>query len=257
MNRRNPKMIAGLLVMGALVVTLAARAATITSDLAGWWLFDETYGITANDSSGNANNGLISGAALFTSDVTRGYVLSFDGISGQANIPYNQVLEPAAGTVTIWVKPTLATVGDVVQHGTDSLARCQRTGTWYAYGLRIQKNGAPVAIFANDKPKTCSRQPQILVTGPASSAPLNKWTNLAMRWDGVGTLSLFVNGKKAGSTRYSPTPGTGLSYHGNFPVQVGAGLVGTDLEYAGMVDDLRVYSSALSDAEIKSIYLGQ
>ena len=171
-------------------------------------------------------------------------------------IPYNQQLEPAQGTVSVWVKPTLASWGIVVQHQTDKLLRCPTQYGGAAYDIRISSTGVPIADFANDDPKTCSKSPQTMLAGPANAAPLNKWTNLVARWDGIGTLSLFANGKLVAKSSYNPNPTYGLSYHGNAPVVIGT-QPGGNQSYYGFVSDLRVYSRALSDTEISNIYLNQ
>ena len=243
--------------LAIMAAVLVAHATIITDGLVGRWIFNEASGITAGDSSGFADNGMLSGATLFTSDSQRGQVLSITGISGMVGIPYNQRLEPAQGTISVWVKPTLASWGIVVQHQTDKLLRC--SGSQFggsAYDIRISNTGAAMADFANDDPKTCTRSPQAMLSSSANSAPLNKWTHITTRWDGIGTLSLFVNGKLAAKSAYSPNPTYGLSYHGTAPVVVGT-LPGGNQSYYGFVSDLRIYSRALSDTEIANIYLNQ
>ncbi len=240
----------------ALVVTLAAQA-TLTSGIVGWWHFNDGSGITAQDSSGLGNNGTLQGSAFFTTDPQRGGVLNVYGPSGEVDVPFSTSLEPAIGTVMVWVQPTLAQTADIVRHTTDLLIRSNVSGTYYAYCLRVQGNGSPVAIISNDYPK--SKFPQTLISGPANRARLNRWTHLAMRWDG-STLSLFANGRLVASTGYSPTPTTGLSYHGTAPLKVAAAIYdfgNGNLEYQGNLSDLRIYSRALTDTEIYNVYKGQ
>jgi hypothetical protein len=239
----------------ALAVAFSVQAA-ITSGLAGRWIFDDGSGITANDSSGFGNNGTLAGSAMFiTNDPDRGSVLNIYDFSGEVDFPYTPALEPATGTISIWVKPTVAQLADVVHVNTDLLIRCNMSGNFYAYNLRLDNKGRPYAIIANDSPKTCSRSPQITIFGSPNQVPLNQWTHLAMRWDG-STLSLFANGKRVGATRYDGNPTEGLSYHGTYPVKVAAAMwdqTNGFLEYTGAVSDFRIYSRALSDSEISDI----
>ena len=245
---------------GAGLVTVLAVAfsvqAAITSGLAGRWIFRDGSGITANDSSGFGNNGTLAGSALFvTNDPDRGSVLNIYGPSGEVDFPYTPALEPAVGTISIWVKPTVAQLADIVHVNTDLLVRCNTSGMFYAFNLRVDDSGRPYAMIANDSPKTCSRSPQITIFGSPSQVQLNQWTHLAMRWDG-STLSLFANGKRTAATGYDPNPTEGLSYHGTAPLKVGAAMYGYTegfLEYTGAVSDLRIYSRALSDSEITDI----
>ncbi len=257
MNRRKAALvIGGMILLVALAVTLAAQA-TVVSGIAGRWLFNDGSGITALDSSGLGNNGTLQGSAFFTTDPQRGAVLEVYGPSGEVDFPFTTTLEPAIGTITVWVKPTLAQTADIVRQTTDLLVRSNQPGTFYAYALRVTSKGNAVAIIANDDPKTNGKYPQIVVQGP-SKVKLNQWTHLAMRWDG-STLSLFINGKFAGSSPYSAVPNLGLSYHGTAPVKVGAAIwdFGNGyLEFGGRLSDLRMYSRALGDTEISNVYAG-
>ena len=246
---------AGVGLVTALAVGLSVQAA-ITSGLAGRWIFNDGNGITANDSSGLGNNGTLVGSAYFvTNDPDRGSVLNVNGVSGEVDFPYSPALEPAIGTISVWVKPTVAQTADVVRVNTDFLARCNMGGTFYAYNLRVDNKGRPYAIIANDSPRSCSKKPQVVLSGSPNQVQLNKWTHLAMRWDG-STLSLFANGKRVGATSYDANPKTGLSYHGTDSLKVAAAIWDfTDgyLEYTGALSDLRIFSRALSDSEINDI----
>jgi hypothetical protein len=62
-----PGSVKKMLKMGLIAATVVGGAvvahATITSGLAGEWKFTDGYGITAPDSSGLGNAGMLSGAA--------------------------------------------------------------------------------------------------------------------------------------------------------------------------------------------------
>ena len=256
MKRKTALVAATAITMG-LVFAMAAPA-QVTSGLVSRWIFDQTYGITAMDSVGG-HDGTLVGSAQFVADPQRGNVLNVSGVSGAVQFPLTEDLTPETGTVSIWVNTTGKQNADVVRLNTDMLVRCNLVGTYYAYNLRITDKGSAVAIISNDNPKTCGRQPQLVVKGPGNQVKLNQWNHLVMRWDGT-SVSLFVNGKLASSARYSPTPGTGLSFHGNSPLAVAAAIWDFNdgyLEYNGNVSDLRVYSRALADSEITNIFQGQ
>lgn len=256
MSARKIAILGGAVLVAALAVALSVQAA-ITSGLAGWWLFNEASGITANDSSEAGINGTLVGSAMFTNDPDLGNVLDIYGPSGEVDYPYSKALEPATGTISIWVNPSVAQLADIVHLNTDMLVRCGYGGTWYAYDLRIDDKGRPYAIIANDSGKNCGKKPQIVVSGSGRQVRVNQWTNLVMRWDG-STLSLFVNGKLAKATAYDANPDTGLSYHGTSPLTVGSGIWDFNngyLEYTGELSDLRIYSRALTDSEIQDIAL--
>jgi hypothetical protein len=260
MSRTGKSVLAGLFMVAVLIGAMAAHADIITSGLIGRWSFDEGYGITAADSSGAGLDGTVEGAAHLTiGDAERGNVLTVSGTSGRVTYPFSSTLEPAAGTIAVWVKPSLAKTADVVRKNTDLLYRSNETGMFYAYCLRVTERGEPVAILANDSAQRGRPVPQTVATGRARTVPVEEWTHLAMTWDGTGTLALFVNGKQAKAVKYYPNPTYGLSYHGNFPLEVASAIWTFNdghLEYSGSVSDLRMYSRALTSAEIASIASG-
>jgi hypothetical protein len=257
MKSKKSLMLLGAALALGFSITPAAHAQNPMPDPAGRWAFDEPSGIAANDSTEFGNTGYLSGAALLGfNDLQKGSVLSISGISGNVTIPYSSRYNPAAGTVSVWVKPTLATTADIVFTTTNNLVRCDYQGVWYAYGLRVTNTGSVVGIIGNDNPKNCQKAPQILANSPSRKVALNTWTHIAMSWDGIGTLTVYANGKKAGSASYSPNPNTGLSYSGINPLMVSASRA-SSLEFVGQIRDLRVYEQALSDEEIGQIYQGQ
>jgi hypothetical protein len=238
---------------------IAAVGSEVPSGLVGWWLFDDGYGITAADTSGGDDNGTLQGAAVFANDSQMGNVLDIDGVSGQVDMAFSANLEPAIGTVSIWVNPSQAQNADVVTQTTNLLLRVNQSGTFDAYSLGITNTGEAVAILANDNPKTYAKTPQIVVTSAANTVNLNQWTNLVMRWNG-NNLALFINGVKIATAAYDAELLTGLSYHGTAPLKVAAtalDLSGNTLAYSGELSDLRIYSIAMTDAEILQLYSGQ
>ena len=246
---------------GSLGIALTARAAgtPITQGIVGWWLFNQTNGLVAVDSSGSyddgiENDGTLTGAAVFTGDATRDQVLNVYNISGEVDMPVSPVFQPVTGTISVWVKPTLSEVADVVREDTTSLVRCNISETVYAYDIRIESNGAPQAVIANDNPKTCNKTNSIIASGAKNTVKPNVWTHLAMVWNGSDVL-IYANGVQAGSAAYSPNPTLGLSYTPDQPVKVAAPLpqLSGTYEYEGDVSDLRIYSRALSATEIKDI----
>ena len=255
MNLRSGKNILKMSLVAATVMAGALVAhATITAGLAGEWKFVDGYGITAPDSSGLGNTGTLSGAAYFVTDPVRGQVLNINGVSGEMDVPYSASLTPVSGTISVWVKPTQSQLADVIRMDTDMLVACNRTGTFYAYDLRIDSKGTPIAILANDDPKTCGKSPQTVLSGSANQVKPNQWTHLAMSW-GSGTAIIYANGRQVGATAYTPDA-TGLSYHGGYPLKAAAAIwdFGTGyLEYVGKVSDVRIYSRALSSTEIAQI----
>src|SRR5262249_19987394 len=83
---------------------LVMNTPVVPTDYIGYWTLDETNGTTANDSSGNGNNGSVNGAAWSSSGKVNG-CLSFTGTGN-----YVQVLNTVSNdlSVSFWVKTTQA-----------------------------------------------------------------------------------------------------------------------------------------------------
>jgi len=80
----------------------ASIGRVVGDQIIGEWLFDEGSGTTARDTSGNGNDGTISGAT-WTSGIN-GNALSFNG-AAQVSLGSSAALNPANFTITAWVKP--------------------------------------------------------------------------------------------------------------------------------------------------------
>ena len=131
--KANKQLIVVVTLVIALAIAIGAHATIITSGLVGRWIFNEGSGIVANDSSGNANNGtLINSAYFITNDPQRGNVLNVNGAYGEVAMPPTATLQPATGTVSVWVKPTVAQTADIVHLDTDLLIQCKSR----AHGMR-------------------------------------------------------------------------------------------------------------------------
>ena len=248
----------GALAIIAFVLAFAAgglkAADLVVSGLVGLWELNDGSGVLAADSSGLGDNGYLVGSAYFANDPQMGQVLEIAGPSGAMIVPHSPTLEPAKGTIMIWVKPSRTQVSEIVSKNTSRLVRRGQDYGAYAYDLRITKAGAPVAIITNDDP--AAEYPWTYLEGPKGKVKKNHWTHLAMRWDG-NNLSIFVNGQQVASKPYVPVPGAGLSYFGNNDLKLGAAIWDFGdgwLEYSGDLSDFRFYGRALTDAEILGAY---
>ena len=76
-----------------------------------------------------------------------------------------------------------------------------------------------------------------------ATLPTNTWTHLAATFDGT-TLRLYVNGAQVSSVAK-----TGSIVTSTNPLQIGGDNIYGQY-FAGLIDDVRVYNSALSQSEI-------
>jgi hypothetical protein len=187
--------------------------------------FDEGLGSSAADASGNGNTGAIGSASWITTGKF-GNALSFNGTNARVTVGDSASLDlTTAMTLEAWVYPT-ATSGwrDVIYKGPNDI-----------YYLEGRSPGGPPATggtFASPLYGT-------------AALPVNAWSHLAATYDGT-TLRLYVNGVQVASR-----PQTG-------PIATSAGAltIGGDVLYgqhfAGRIDEVRIYDTALSASEIES-----
>ena len=205
-------------------------ACATPANLAGAWGFDETSGPTTADASGNNNTGTIAGATRVTSG-RYGSALSFDGVNDIVNVADSASLDLTnRATLEAWVNPS-------------ALGSAWRTAV-----LKEQPGQLVYALYANNdfsRPAghlfTTS---DLAATGTAPLA-LNTWTHMAMTWDGT-TQRLFLNGVQVASQAVG---GTLVNSAG--ALRFGGNNVWSEW-FAGTLDEIRVYSRALSQSEIQT-----
>ncbi|HZF18150.1 MAG TPA: LamG-like jellyroll fold domain-containing protein [Burkholderiales bacterium] len=208
-------------------VTSATTSAAPTGLVAAY-AFQEGSGTTVADSSGKNNNGTLS-AATWTTAGQFGNALVFNGTSARVTVPNSTSLQLTNGmTLEAWVFPTgsLTSWRSVVDKTVDG---------YYLMGSSDPNNRPAVG-------GTWTSGNQNLIAPTALT--LNAWTHLAATFDGA-TVKLYVNGTQVASqaqtTPLTATTGT---------LQIGADSFGEF--FAGRIDEVRIYSRALTQAEIQT-----
>ena len=142
--------------------------------------FDEPSGSAVLDSSGQNNNGVISGATRTTAG-RYGAALLFDGVNDWVTVADANTLDLTTGmTLEAWVYPTVALSG------------------WRTILAKEQLGGVAYFLHASSLP---NNQPAtgVFISGAerqligVSTLPVNVWTHLAMSYDN-GMQRLYVNG---------------------------------------------------------------
>src|SRR6185369_9909265 len=191
--------------------------------------FDENGGAMAADSSGNANNGSISGAT-WTPDGRFGSALAFDGINDIVTVNDSNTLDLTnALTLEAWVYPTTLS-------------------GWRTALMKERPGGLAYALYAHDNaPRPAG---YVNVGGADRSAagttalPLNAWSHLTTTYDGA-TLRLFVNAVQVGSTAVTGSVAVSANQ-----LSIGGNSVWGEY-FAGRLDEIRIYNRALTQSEIQ------
>ncbi|GAA3607846.1 LamG-like jellyroll fold domain-containing protein [Microlunatus ginsengisoli] len=222
---------AGKTTVSAIVSVSVAN--TGPSGLVGAWSFNEGTGTTAADSSGQGNNGTLSGGPTWTSAGKYGGAITFDGVNDMVAIPDANSLDLSNNlTVAAWVRPTAQ-------------------GAWRTAVLKERTSGLTYALYANGA--TGNRPNGTLAIGTqdrevngTTGLTANTWTHVALTYDGT-TMRLYVNGTQVASRAQ-----TGSAPNGTGPLRIGGNAVWGEW-FTGQIDEVRVYSRALSAAEVGTI----
>ena len=191
--------------------------------------FNAGTGTVTADASANANNGTISGAT-WNATGRFGKALSFNGASDWVTVADAAPLDLTTGmTLEAWVNPSVLS-------------------GWRSTMVKESPGGLSYGLYAHDNAPHPAVSVHTTVDQFAigtSAIPLNTWTHLAATYDGT-TLRLFVNGVQVGS---SPLTGSLLQSSG--VLRIGGNSVWGEY-FSGLIDEVRIYNRALSQAEIQS-----
>ena len=213
----------------------AAGGGAAAPTLVGHWKLDDATGTTAIDSSLRGNHGTLTGGPDWTSGYLAG-ALAFDlAGSDRVLVPDAPSLDITdAITLTAWIKPEAA--------GTQYVIRKAQFGSTDGYELSLSTTGK-VFFRLNQQ-----SQGDAWRINSASSYPVDgaTWMHIAATYDGV-TQRLYINGVEEASQAASITINTN-----DTDLSLGGQVDGSRV-IDGMIDDVRLYSSALDAAAIAEL----
>ncbi|MER6358443.1 LamG-like jellyroll fold domain-containing protein [Streptomyces sp. NPDC001634] len=217
------------------------------------WPLNDGSGTTATDSIGT-NNATLNGPATWTTDSSRGTVLSLDGTTGYAASASSALqtgthTDPVDGTTTdnnsfsvsAWVKLNSLTGNSTFVSQSDGAGNANGFQLYYS-------SGAQVWAFGRHNDDTTSTS---FTAAYGSKATTGVWTHLVGVYDGpTNTLNLYVNGVLTATKTFggTPWPATG-------PVQIGRRLYqGSYGEYANAaISNVQLYNTALPASEVSAL----
>ncbi len=205
-----------------------------TQDLAASYAMENNV----NDGSGHERHGTAEVGASFDSGPTGyGQALVLDGVSGYAELPIGSLIESLSNaTLAMWVNDFGA--GDAWQRifdfGSD-------TDTYMFLTPRHSGGALRCAIT------TTGGAGESAVTAPAELP--TGWHHVAVAIDGAaGQLSLYLDGAVVAS---GPTATVPMDLGNTTQNWIGRSQYSADPYFGGSVDDFRIYSRALSAAEVR------
>jgi hypothetical protein len=219
----------------ALTLLALCAAATAQGNLEGYWKFDEAAGATALDSSGHGRNGAIHGATRATGH--NGGALDFNGTSDYVGIPVDTALDNrTALTYCAWVYPRVDAHWHVVDKG-DGDKRLYSEGIGRTMDGRVRYS--TVHAFSQSD---------------SATLVLNAWQHVAMTWSVAdNTTRMYRNGVQVSYA--TQTVGTGvIQDDSGYPFFIGVrGTLLAGTFFSGLIDEVRIYSRALSAQEVAAL----
>jgi len=221
---------------GAVLISWAADVPS--SNLIGYWNFNEADGEQVTDSSAGGHHGKLRGAAR-VADEKFGKVIDCKK-DALVEIPHATSLDqmPAGLTVAAWVNRQADKTWNTI------ISREVKDGTSEYFGLAVVKNKA---LFSIDPDGAHYQNIKSDV-----DMPVGEWIHLAGTYDNA-EFKLYVNGRLVKSA-----PGSGpFRFQDQNPILIGGntnnkGQTWLDC-FHGMIDEVRLFNRALSEPEIEAL----
>jgi hypothetical protein len=251
-------------VAGAGVPLEAPPAATSfiysdTSNMGGWYEFEEGTSTVAGDSVGSNDGTLTNGATWETGKVGT-YSAGFDGTNDYVDIPTAAIPNTAAGTISLWAKADTArdNLCWLFSYGNNSSATLDMIEI--GFDQRTVTTGQDLVVQCYDGGVANTWLIQVPDSVFNARTDGLNWNHICLVQDGTSPV-LYLNGAPVGSLISSDAtawiPDLALAD----AITVGAvrrngSLLNTGISktFDGVVDDVRFYNVALTASQAHALY---
>lgn len=253
-----------LFIILACLVFVASSAAVltadITTDLVAHWPLDND----ARDRAGD-NHGTLEGGASIAADVRRGKVLSLDGVDDYVNIPDSADFDIAGDfTVAFWIKlpdtfdsSSAACLPPIGMFGSNEYQMLfTLVGAGYTSGIPADMMPPQGSMVFKLEEKSAGNA-MLYASTSTTLWEADTWYHVAGVYkDSDVTGYIYVDGELQGSTK---TEGSVSALLENIaaPIEIGRcrleQMAGSVNYFHGRIDDVRIYSRALSEADISEL----
>ncbi|MFC1792770.1 protein kinase [Planctomycetota bacterium] len=209
-------------------------------NLVAHWELDEAKGSEVPDSSGNSLHGRLLGDAHIASDPERGSVLSLGGNGAYVECEHDPMFNITGSiTVAVWVKPK------TMETGRKNIIRGE---AWWIDCDLEKKSTEFGGAFAGGSTDWWGLR-AVFTEGRVDVSD-GKWHHLVGVHDGT-RVCLYIDGVMVDYDR----PGGRMATQRSRVRIGGSPLLRSQLK--GFIDDVRIYSYALSPEEVKMLYEGK
>ncbi|MFC6221992.1 FG-GAP-like repeat-containing protein [Hymenobacter artigasi] len=236
-----PVTLTGTSLSGTTSLSINGAAATILTNTATAITFRVPAGATATGTSSVTTPGGTATSTAFTALLPPGNALAFDGTDDYVSIPNTAALSLTTNfTIETWIKPT--GTGNNTQNVVCKSSTTAGTGyifprtddTWQNLRIWLNKGGSWSHY-----------------TVPYGAAYFNQWHHVAASYDG-STVRIYIDGVAVTPTLTGGSAITGPISTNTNPLTLGA-QPGLSTEfYSGGLDEVRLYNTVLTAAQVQS-----
>jgi len=202
--------------------------------MVGWWAFDEGAGTTAQDSVGG-NDGILNGDPNWVAGKVGNHALDLDGDGDYVSVSSPSIALDADTTYCMWIKISEASAANLLFDTRDPALTSDSISCW----LDTVDNHLEVAGGGSVKKF-------------AFNAGLQTWYHVAVvHNDSVDDVNAYVDGQALNAVAgccIEPT-------YRNDDLTIGS-RADVENEFAGQIDDLRIYNYALTAEEVMRVQQG-
>jgi len=212
-------------------IAYLTKALPPPGDLVGLWHFDEGEGISASDSSGNGNTGILINNPQWVAGKFSN-ALSFDGMNNYVDCEKNGDITTAI-TIEAWINPSAFTDYDAIVTNFEWRDVLKRQG----WSFRVMADGklAWRAVLSGNS--------YYYITSE-STMEINNWYHVVLTHDANYTR-LYINGSldKEG-------PSSGTIINKGKALKIGYDDYAGDRVFNGVIDEVRIWKVALSQDQL-------
>jgi len=213
-----------------------------TNGLVGWWGFNGN----ANDESGNGNDGTVNGATPTTDRFgNSNSAYDFNGSGEHILVPHSPTFINPNLTFSCWVNPTQLTTyfNSIIKHGNYT------TNAGEQYGIGLDLSGA---IHTGFKTNNCNAGQGWDVSLTNQTVSINTWNHIVVVIEN-NLIKTNLNGQLIFSYPYV---GSLVICNANSEISFGREFNGSANHFYGKIDDIGIWSRALTECEIQDLYDG-
>ncbi|MBC8349631.1 MAG: LamG domain-containing protein, partial [Verrucomicrobia bacterium] len=217
------------------------------TDIISRWTFDEANGSSVRDVGIAHNTSFLRGDAHLTTGKF-GKALNLDGSGDYAEIPkFRGIYSDGDFTISSWVNLNRA---GLTSNADDAGIFCRSGNGNDSVLLWYNVNGTGLAnrtfTFNAGNPGTAANR----LDGPDNAARVSVWQHVACVMNGNERF-LYVDGEQAGFLPVGPTSNTRME---GSSVRIGSWDNSGDFDFNGLIDDVRLYDVAFTDAEVAILH---